>query len=42
MIFFDSRKQAKEAARSDEKIVKVDGGYMVMTYSEYNVWKNQK
>ncbi len=28
--------------RSDERIVKVDGGYVLMTEEEYRIWKMQK
>ena len=28
--------------RSDERIVKVSGGYALMSEDEYRTWKNQK
>jgi hypothetical protein len=32
----------KERRKGEEIVVKVFGGYAVMTYAEYNVWKKQK
>lgn len=32
----------KNTAGRDIKIVKVEGGYAVMEWSDYNIWKNQK
>lgn len=37
-----SRYYAKKEARSDEVVVKVDGGYKIMSYSEYTIWRKQK
>ena len=43
MKHYDTRYQAEKARKKGEEIVvKVSGGYMVMTYSEYRVWKKQK
>ena len=42
MIVFDTKEEAKNNVKSDEKIVKVDGGYAVMKFDEYRAWKNQK
>ena len=28
--------------RSDEKIIKVEGGYTLMTAQDYEIWKMQK
>ena len=39
---YTSRYYANKEKSGDEKIVKVAGGYTIMSYSEYNVWKNQK
>ena len=39
---YTSRYYANKEKSGDEKIVKVAGGYKIMSYSEYNVWKNQK
>ena len=38
---YTTRYQAQKAKTGDCKIVKVDGGYMLMTYSEYNTWHKQ-
>ena len=42
MTIYNTRYQAKKYCKSNEKIVKVCGGYVIMTYSEYEIWKNQK
>lgn len=42
MIFYEKRSEAEREKLSYERVVKVDGGYMVMTEDEYQVWKNQK
>jgi len=43
MTIYDTRYQAEKNRRKGEEIVvKVCGGYAVMTYSEYYVWKRQK
>ena len=40
---FKSRYYAKKYTKDNEVIVKVDGGYTVMTADFYNrIWKNQK
>lgn len=39
---FTSRYYAKKCAKGDEKVVKVEGGYTIMTYADYNIWKSQK
>ena len=39
---YTSRYYANKEKSSDEKIVKVAGGYKIMSYSEYNIWKKQK
>ena len=39
---YTARYYAKKVATGDEVVVKVDGGYTVMTASEYQIWKNQK
>ena len=39
---YKSRYYAKKAARGDEVVVKVDGGYKIMSASNYNIWKKQK
>ena len=48
MTVYKTRKEADEVRktdpwhRSDERIVKVDGGYVLMSEEDYRVWKNQK
>lgn len=48
MLIFETRYAAKKFLKenpfhsSAEKIVKVCGGYTVMTEWDYRVWKNQK
>lgn len=43
MTIYATRYQAEKARRKGaEIVVKVDGGYAVMTYADYRVWKNQK
>lgn len=39
---YPSRYLAKKAAWGDEVVVKVDGGYAIMSATEYRVWRNQK
>ena len=47
-MIYKTRKEADEVRKtdpfhhSDERIVKVYGGYMLMTEEEYRIWKNQK
>lgn len=39
---FTSRYYANKAKSGDEIAVKVCGGYRLMTYNDYNIWKKQK
>jgi hypothetical protein len=39
---FKTRYYAKKYAKGDEVVVKVEGGYTVMTADYYNTWKKQK
>jgi hypothetical protein len=40
---FESRYYAKKYAKSDEIVVKVEGGYTIMNDGYYyKIWKNQK
>lgn len=39
---FKSRYYAKKYAKYGEIVVKVDGGYTVMTADFYRIWKNEK
>ena len=42
MTIYKTRYQANKDKQSDQKIIKVDGGYMLISIANYNVWKNQK
>jgi len=42
MTIYSTRYQANKAKRYGEKVVKVCGGYALMTCEEYAIWKNQK
>lgn len=42
MQIYDTRYQAQKEKRDGEKVIKVNGGYAIMTFSEYEVWKKQK
>ena len=48
MEIYKTRKEADTVRKtdpwhsSDELIVKVDGGYALMTSEEYRIWKSQK
>lgn len=37
-----SRYYAKKATSGGEVVVKVEGGYKIMTAAEYNIWRKQK
>lgn len=37
-----SRYYAWKAAQGDEIIVKVDGGYKIMSAADYNIWRGQR
>ena len=39
---YTSRYFAQKAASGADVVVKVDGGYKIMTASEYNTWRKQK
>lgn len=43
MIVYPNRYQAeKNRKKGKEAVVKVCGGYAVMNYADYNVWRRQK
>ena len=42
MTLYGTKYQAYKAKTSEETVHKVDGGYMVMTWSEAQVWDCQK
>ena len=42
MTIYKTKYKAYKAKSTNEKVVKVCGGYAVMTIDEYFVWKNQK
>lgn len=37
-----SRYFARKATTGEEVVVKVDGGYKIMTVTDYRIWKKQK
>ena len=39
---YASRYYAKKEARGDEVVVKVEGGYKIMSHPEYITWRKQK
>ena len=42
MTIYKTRYQARKVATGDEVVVKVDGGYAVMSATDYIVWRQQK
>ena len=42
MVFYESRYKAYKDKSSEHTVRKVDGGWMLMTWAEFEVWKNQK
>lgn len=42
MMVYRTKHLAMEAASSDEVVVKVEDGWMIMSVWEYKVWKRQK
>ena len=42
MVFYESRYKAYKDKNSEHTVRKVDGGWMLMTWAEFEVWKNQK
>jgi hypothetical protein len=42
MKIYETRYQARKDKTSDEKVIKVCGGYVLMTAQEWGVWKKQK
>lgn len=39
---YTSRYYARKAATGDQVVVKVDGGYKIMSASNYNIWRKQR
>ena len=39
---YSSRYYACKVATADEVVVKVCGGYKIMSAADYNVWRNQR
>lgn len=39
---YTTRYYARKACPGDCVVVKVDGGYMIMTASNYNIWRKQR
>lgn len=42
MTHYDTRKEAEEACHGNETIVRVCGGWLVMTWRKLRVWELQK
>ena len=42
MTIYVTRYQAKKAALSHEVVVKVDGGYTIMSAYDYQIWRKQR
>ena len=43
MMLYSTRYQAEKARRKGEEVVvKVCGGYAVMSYHDYHIWRKQK
>ncbi len=42
MVFYESRYKAYKDKCGEHTVRKVDGGWMLMTWAEFEVWKNQK
>lgn len=41
-ITYPNRYQARKNARYGDKVIKVEGGYVLMDEREYYIWCNQK
>lgn len=41
-MIYKNRYQATKDRKGNEKIIKVCGGYKIMTPQEYKIWKKQK
>lgn len=41
MIHYDTYEEALENCRGDEAVVEVDGGWVVMSATDYRVWVMQ-
>ena len=42
MTQYDTRKETEEACHGDKTIIRVCGGWLVMTWQELRVWESQK
>lgn len=42
MRIYETRYKARKEARGGEVVVKVCGGYAIMSAQDYNVWRKQK
>lgn len=42
MTIYKTRYVAKKEAKSYERVVKVCGGYVIMTEDQYRVWRSQR
>ena len=41
-IIYNSRYTAQQNVHGGDRIVKVCGGYIIMTQREYQIWRKQK
>ena len=41
-IIFNSRYTAEQHKRGNERIVRVEGGYIIMSARQYQIWKRQR
>lgn len=42
MFVYETRYRASKEKKGGEKVVKVSGGYAIMTENEYRIWRGQK
>lgn len=42
MTTYETKKEALKNKTGEETIRKVEGGWAVMTWSEYHIWRQQK
>ena len=42
MTIYKNRYQARKVAEHGDVVVKVEGGYIIMSAGDYEVWKRQK
>ena len=43
MDIYKTRHQAEKVRKKgEERVIKVDGGYTIMSYENYEIWRKQK